>query len=115
VFFSLSGCSDGELQDDGLQAGELQGSCASITGSDGSKMCIEYYSSKDLSQWEKACGIVMRGSWSQAGCEKSDALGGCQLKDRNAILWLFPSGKYQTTRNVEDFCVEKERIFLPPS
>jgi hypothetical protein len=104
--FLASGCSDSE---------SVLGSCDAGIASDKSKMCIDYYKVDNLNQWRSVCTEVMQGEWSDSACNTVNALGGCQLKDGKAIIWLYPSDKHQAIEDVEKQCAKKNRPFLLPA
>ena len=90
---------------------QAQGSCMAGPIDDRSIICIEYHSSKNLDEWRMACTTVMRGKWSDASCDTTQALGGC--KAGGNIVWLYPSEKHRTIEDARASCSSKGREFVP--
>lgn len=102
----LTGCTKGSEP-------QAAGSCSTGPIGDRSIICIEYRTDKNIEEWRAACTMVMNGTWSEAACDTTTALGGCRTA--NGIVWLYPSEAHKTLEDARASCSGKGKEFIIPA
>jgi hypothetical protein len=91
----------------------IQGSCRTGVLDDGSRLCVEYFDTSLAKDFRPVCTTVMRGEWSEGGCDTTGALGGCRLSSSQSLIWVYPSRKHGSVDEVERYCEDEGGVFTP--